>query len=319
MQPIRQHLRLIHNHNARKSAVVLCRCLVTRAVSPMTTRAATPSTTDRVPHLAAPDPTHASQAQHVRAVAHHLSQAGILKISLGFPDSESHYLTALITSLHKNHGHGLPITHSASRGWFWDVRPCPTTTTTTQIKTHQARSETMRDFPWHTDCSYEDAPPRFFALHVLRSDHCGGGTLSAMPVEPLTTLLAPTTTATLSRPEYRITIPPEFIKDPLRTSIVAPLLAGQSGTLIRFRGEIVTPLTGPAAAALDELRSVLKDSFVSALHLTAADLPAGSVVMLDNARWLHARNRILDPKRHLRRVRWHAVPFGMGMGVCHGV
>lgn len=101
-----------------------------------------------VPHLAASHLSCARQARHVRDVSQQLEQSGILKISLGFQDDNSHYLEHLIRSLHKHHGHQLPISHSATRGWFWDVRP---STTTFQTANHQARSETMEDFPWHTD------------------------------------------------------------------------------------------------------------------------------------------------------------------------
>lgn len=31
--------------------------------------------------------------------------------------------------------------------------------------------------------------------------------------------------------------------------------------------------------------------------------------MMDNERWLHARNEVKDPNRHLRRVRWDAREF----------
>ena len=98
----------------------------------------------------------------------------MLKLSLGFADEDSDYLKQLLVSLHKNHGHQLPIAHSATRGWFWDVRPSKTNF---QAGNHQARSETMNEFPWHTDCSYEDPPPRYFALQVLQHDRYGGGTL----------------------------------------------------------------------------------------------------------------------------------------------
>ncbi|KAB8213678.1 hypothetical protein BDV33DRAFT_184270 [Aspergillus novoparasiticus] len=270
-----------------------------------------------VPHLVAQDLASSQHLHHVRDVHNNLKDHGILKISLSFPDDKSQYLESLIVSLSKNHGHGLPITHSASRGWFWDVRPSETSF---QTENHQARSETMQEFPWHTDCSYEHAPPRFFALQVLQPDRYGGGTLSVMKIDRLSQFLSPTTKAALLEPEFQITIPPEFIKHPDQRHIVGSLFAidmqdqGPS-LMMRYRDEIVTPLSARAAAALKELKGALKDMEAlshSTLHLTAADLPERSIILLDNYRWLHARNGIKDPARHLRRVRWNAIPFANG-------
>ncbi|PYI04462.1 Clavaminate synthase-like protein [Aspergillus sclerotiicarbonarius CBS 121057] len=237
---------------------------------------------------------------------------GIVKVSLQFPDNQSRYLENLILSLCTHHGHGPPITHSASRGWFWDV--CPSTISS-QTPVHRARSETMQDFPWHTDCSYEAAPPQFFALHVLQHDRHGGGTLSAMKIAELARFLSPVTQTVLQQPEFQITIPPEFVKHPSETHIVGSILgirAEDNSLIMRFRGEIVEPLNPRAAAALRELKDALHEleaSSKSTLHLTATELPQGSIILLDNHRWLHARDSIKDPARHLRRVRWNAVPF----------
>lgn len=133
-----------------------------------------------VPHLAARDLSYPRHPRHVRDVSNHLREHGILKVSLAFPDDTSRYLQDLVHSLHRNHGYILPIAHSAARGWFWDVRP---NDTIVQSHNHQARSETMQDFPWHTDCSYEESPPGYFALQILQHDCQGGGTLSVMRID----------------------------------------------------------------------------------------------------------------------------------------
>ncbi|KAM3462033.1 hypothetical protein NHJ6243_004487 [Beauveria neobassiana] len=266
-----------------------------------------------VTNLLAPELSHSQKPDHVAAVAQRLEQDGILKITLGFPDQESRYLETLIRSLHANHNHRLPISHSATRGWFWDVRP---SADNFQTANHQARSETMEEFPWHTDCSYEYPPPRFFALQVLQPDRYGGGTLSVMSVARLSERLDAATLATLMRPEFRIAIPKEFIKDPtartwIRGSLVVADAQGRPG-LIRFREDIVTPLGPAAAAALERLKTALRRLAAqpqSTLHLSAKDLPARSIILIDNRRWLHARNEVTDPDRHLRRVRWDAAPF----------
>jgi alpha-ketoglutarate-dependent taurine dioxygenase len=263
-----------------------------------------------VPSLEASDLSYAQQLRHVNRVAEQLRQNGILKVSLKFPDPNSEYLERLLFSLHQQHRHQLPITHSAKQGWFWDIRPC---TEKFQAGNHQARSETMNEFPWHTDCSYEDPPPRYFALHVLQHDRCGGGTLSIMNVKCLSELLSPVTRSALSRAEYRVSIPPEFVKDPSRRFIVGSLLPANCGSAImRFREDLLTPLSLKASHALAELNKALKDTGAqphSTIHLSSEDLPNGSVILVDNRKWLHARNHINDPGRHLRRVRWDAIPF----------
>ncbi|KAI8948463.1 hypothetical protein F4801DRAFT_556985 [Xylaria longipes] len=265
-----------------------------------------------IPQLVAADLDHASQQHHVDNVYERLQQDGILKISLGFADPDSQYLKQLVLSLHQQHDHQLPISHSASRGWFWDVRPSKASF---QTANHQARSETMEKFPWHTDCSYEDLPPRYFALHVLQHDRRGGGTLSILNVQRLCESLSLSTRTSLMRQEYSIKIPLEFIKDTMQQRIVGSLMAiDQDGqpSMMRFRRDILTPLTEKASSALRELDISLEQARTqsqSTVHLTSSDIPAGSIILMDNRRWLHARNNINDPQRHLRRVRWDAVPF----------
>ncbi|KAL6915679.1 hypothetical protein ACHAPO_008106 [Fusarium lateritium] len=260
--------------------------------------------------LEAPSLSYAQHRDHVDRVSSQLERTGMLKISLGFQDDSSSYLKQLLVSLHKHHNHHLPISHSAKQGWFWDVRPSKTMF---QAGDHQARSETMELFPWHTDCSYEDPLPRYFALQVLQHDRYGGGTLSVMNVEKLNELLSPESKATLMSPEFRIEIPPEFIKDADRKHIIGSILKSNGeSTMIRFREDIVTPLTDRATLALKELREALMQQEVQAhttVHLKSSDLPKGSIILMDNRRWLHSRNDIKDPERHLRRVRWDACAF----------
>ncbi|KAI1409893.1 Clavaminate synthase-like protein [Hypoxylon sp. FL1857] len=265
-----------------------------------------------VPCLEAPTLNSARQTDHVREVSERLNQSGILKISLGFSDNDCKYLEMLLLSLHQHHGHQLPITHSASRGWFWDIRP---STTSFQTANCQARSETMKQFPWHTDCSFEDPPPRYFALQVLQPDRYGGGTLSILSVERLIKLLSPQSRAALMCPEYRITTPPEFVKDSTPQYIVGNLLMADKGGregVMRFRGDILEPLTERSVQALNELKQVLDGIGGQSdltVNLTSDDLPEKSIILIDNRRWLHSRTDVKDPERHLRRVRWDAVPF----------
>ncbi|TVY42070.1 hypothetical protein LSUB1_G001840, partial [Lachnellula subtilissima] len=236
--------------------------------------------------LEAPTLGISSDLAHVDFINSRLIADGILKIRLRFSDEKSQYLEQIIRQLHTNHGHGLPITHSASRGWFWDVRPTtPFQQSTTSASSSamptstQARSETMEDFPWHTD----------FLIAGYKY--------------------------TLSRPDFRIEVPPEFTKNRNERYIISSLLQEPSLTpmnpQLRFRQDIITPLTTNATKALQELKAGFNRIEVqkAILHLTPELLPKGSIILIDNRRWLHARNGVKDPKRHLRRVRWDAAPF----------
>ena len=129
-------------------------------------------------------------------------------------------------------------------------------------------------------------------------------------------LLSPAARAALVRPEYRFAVPPEFVKSDER-HIVGSVLGtdGSSRSIrLRFREEIITPLTTDAGVALQELKRMLRmpEANAETLHLTPAFLPRGSIILMDNRRWLHARNQVRDPNRHLRRVRWDARPFLAG-------
>ncbi|GFF28521.1 hypothetical protein IFM61606_10175 [Aspergillus udagawae] len=264
-----------------------------------------------LPHLVASTIDAARNPNHVREVDHHLQTLGILKVTLQAPDNQSRYLEHLVLSLHKSHGHGPPITHSSTRGWFWDVRP-NLAGMKLQSQEQAARSETMNEFPWHTDCSYEASPPRFFALHVLQPDQCGGGTLSVVDVANLLRLLSPSALQGLTLPEFLIKVPPEFRKGTTRSIVGCVLGTNDIGEPIRlrFREDILTPLTARAESSLTELKhALLQENSLSTLHLTPKDLPKGSVILMDNTRWLHGRSPVRDPARHLRRVRWDARPF----------
>ncbi|CAG8901127.1 unnamed protein product [Penicillium nalgiovense] len=232
-------------------------------------------TSSLVPLIDVGKPALASDVSHLRDVHETLDAKGVLQVQLGFNDENSTYLQSLISNLHKNHNHGLPITHSAERGWFWDVRLSPASF---QSHGHQARSETMFRFEWHTDCSYEEQPPRFFALQVLQPDRCGGGTLSVLNVDRLLSLLSPFAQRWLSSHNYKITVPPEFIKSAGTRHIVGNLLAvnpkGNPGSQLRFREDITIPLTLNASKALDELKEILySGAQEETLHLTPQNLP----------------------------------------------
>ena len=261
-----------------------------------------------IPRLAANRLEDSSQLAHTVKIASALRGPGLAIVDLGFPDADSEYLRRLVLSLGRYHSHGPPITHSATRGWFWDVKP-------KKRAGVQARSESSLDFPWHTDCSYESHPPQFFALHVLHADRYGGGTLSALNVSRALEKLKPRTFASLSRPEFRIKVPLEFAKG---VDNITECLVGkgeeESGVRIRYRADIIEPLSNDASDALGKLQQIFAvsgntDAQDVQVNLSPEVLPDNTIVLVDNGRWLHARNEVRDPERHLRRVRWGRQSF----------
>lgn len=136
----------------------------------------------------------------------------------------------------------------------------------------------MDEFPWHTDCSYENPPPRYFALHVLQPDRYGGGTLSVMSVQRLSKLLSEATKASLARPKYLIRTPPEFEKALRQQHIVGSIMvtdAEKQANVMRFREDILTPLSDRASAVLNKLKHAVQSAEArsySTLHLTPETL-----------------------------------------------
>ena len=264
-----------------------------------------------IPRIAANGPDDAYDSAHIATVNKALKGPGIAILDLGFRDADSQYLQNNVLSLGEKHKHGPPITHSATQGWFWDVKP-------KQISTcePQARSEGKLEFPWHTDCSYETRPPQFLALHVLRADRNGGGTLSVVNLDEVIRKIGPATLEVLSRPEFRIKVPTEF--DRGIDSIVGSLVSRSDSpaqTRIRFRADIIQPLTKDAESALDELNRLLGpggDVADIMINITPEHLPDNAIVLMDNGRWLHSRNEVKDGRRHLRRIRWDRRDFGSG-------
>ncbi|KAK6358804.1 hypothetical protein TWF730_008123 [Orbilia blumenaviensis] len=258
-------------------------------------------------------PSCGATASHVGEIQQSLEEHGVALVRLNFTDPASDYLVSLVKDgLHPMHGHGLPVDHSQKKGWLWDVKPIHGKIHSTNDPL--ARSETMHVFPWHTDCSFEANPPRHFALHVLHADRCGGGALSLVRTSDIVQELCEETISRLSVPEFVFAVPDEFDKGTSHTLVGALLDMSYGEPKLRFRRDIITPLTPEAALALEELDRALEDCQSSSGRslkkvMKAEDLPDGMVVVVDNAKWLHARSQVNDPERHLRRVRWNAQPF----------
>jgi len=258
-----------------------------------------------------------SFTDHVKPVQEALAKYGLAVVHLEFDDPKTTYMVSLIRSL------GKPLAHSNSRGILWDVRPV-------QLLDRDiaARSETMGYFPWHTvtesptlvqdcmhlllilmrqDCSFEHSPPRYFGLHILHSDRFGGGKLRLVRSDSLLSRLANSSLTTLQSPLYRFAVPKEFHKGV--DHIVGPIVSSDGQRKLRYRREIIQPLTEEAEKALAALDGMLGTLGEDGKVLGGDVMRDGTVVLVDNARWLHARSQISDTDRLLRRVRWGAEKF----------
>lgn len=197
------------------------------------------------------------------------------------PEEGRNWLASLVNRWGSLHGHD-----SAGR-LVWDVRVEPG---------GLARSQGMDEFSLHTDASFEDPPPRYVGLLVLRRDALGGGQSQWVSCAEVLQRVSPRCRADL-RLVRGLRVPAEFCKGSQR--IQGPLLCGQD--FMRYRREVVEADVPEFSAALQGERSSL-------------DLAEGSLLLLDNWRYLHGRSQILDPDRHLLRVRF----FGPEVPVIFG-
>jgi alpha-ketoglutarate-dependent taurine dioxygenase len=164
-------------------------------------------------------------------------------------------------------------------------------------------SLTMEPLPFHTDGAFEDPSPRYLAQYVVREDRFGGGETLLVEVASVLDRLSVETLGVLRSTAFRFYAPAEYNKGvPYRD---APILFGDG--LMRYRREIIDEdVCREAVSALDEL-----DAAIGAVEPLRLRLQSGTVLLLDNARFLHARTEVRDPERHLLRMRFScATPFG---------
>ena len=191
-------------------------------------------------------------------------------------------------------GWGLPHLHDAAGRQIWNVRRQPQ---------GRARSQGLDEFRLHTDASFEDPPPRYVALFVVTADARGGGCSLWVSAAEVLARLSSDSRLTLQE-DFRLRVPEEFYKD--RTFCMGPLHCPPD--LIRYRGEVVVAQPHQQQALAD-LELALQGSTHSLW------LPAGSLLLLDNWRFFHGRTPVLDPQRHLLRMRFFGPHVPPAFGV----
>ncbi len=161
------------------------------------------------------------------------------------------------------------------------------------------RSLTAKEFPVHTDGSFETPPPKFVALFCVEEDRLGGGETLFVDSGDILPLLSETTKETLKTEKFKLRIPHEFFKG--QDYKETPLL-DESGRL-RFRRDIIqVDDTAPhMVQAVEELDNLIN----SEKHAKPLMIRKGEIVVFDNSRYLHGRRKVEDNRRHLKRMWFH--------------
>ncbi|GFF23632.1 hypothetical protein IFM61606_08887 [Aspergillus udagawae] len=237
-----------------------------------------------------------------------LREYGIIAVELGFSDPQSQFMLQVVEAMGCS-----PDTHSSTQGALWDVTYRPTGVISQKTGGSVVSiSQSLGEFAWHTDGCFEVNPQRYFGLHILHPDKLGGGIFRVLAVDDLVKLLSPATIETLLNYEFELQVPPEFYKG--ATTTRHKLLSIEPNTaryLVRFRRDILAdpPSEDPAAnAAVAELNAILDKRDTVGQSFSEDVFKENVILLMDNARFLHCRTEIKDPRRFLRRIRFNGNP-----------
>jgi alpha-ketoglutarate-dependent taurine dioxygenase len=214
-----------------------------------------------------------------------LDREGMALIEAAPGDAEGHELRKIVGQL------GNAEQHDRLGRVVWHIRY-----DATAAARGATASLTMEPLPLHTDGAFEEPPPRYLAQYVVREDRFGGGETLLVEVAAILRRLSAETLNVLRSTRFRFCAPAEYDKGvPFRD---APILFGEG--LMRYRRKIIDEELCPEATwALDEL-----DAAIRAVEPQRLWLRSGAILLLDNARFLHARTEVRDPERHLLRMRF---------------
>ncbi|MCJ1287870.1 hypothetical protein MMC26_007222 [Xylographa opegraphella] len=253
----------------------------------------------------APTPEVGLYMKDMQALA--LKEHGIVGIELGFNDPDSHFMLKLVEAMGCT-----PDSHSSTQGALWDVTYRPEGTTGGNGDIAHSRSHSLGEFAWHTDGSYEPVPQRYFGFHILHPDKQGGGVFRVLKADDLISMLSPQAADILINTEFDIKVPAEFYRGVESNKGKLLELDDQTGRVyVRFRRDILPdpPSSDPAACeAVEELNRLLDQSEGLGTSVPNSVFKENTILLMDNARFLHMRTDIKDPKRWLRRVRFHGNP-----------
>ncbi len=214
---------------------------------------------------------------------------GIALISLGeTADSDGAEMKKIVEQL------GVAAIHDGHGTCIWDVRY--------DVNVDQetgTRSLTSKEFPLHTDGSFENPPPDFVALYCVQPDSNGGGETLFSDATMIRSCLSKEFLDVLRNHEFKLRVPAEFFKG---QDTVATTLLDSDGNF-RFRKDIIIldSCAPHIVQAVEELDRLIN----SPEHLQGIHLEKGQIVIFDNGRFFHGRRKINDKRRHLKRMWFH--------------
>lgn len=218
-----------------------------------------------------------------------LHDTGFLHLALSMPDSDGTTMRSIVEQI------GKVAVHDKNGTAMWDVHY--------DVSVDQevgTRSLTNKEFPMHTDGSFEEPPPDYVALYCVQHDQLGGGETLFINSSDVFNSLSSEARKTLQTHPYRMRVPAEFFKGQDISEVVILREDGR----FRFRHEIMLlddePL--PAVQAANELETIINEKCMP----RRINLKRGELIIFDNGRFFHGRTKIEDERRHLLRMWFHA-------------
>lgn len=216
-----------------------------------------------------------------------LYKYGICIFSLNYQDN-SFTFKQLIQNL------GILHAHNEKDSFIWNIK------ISRENKNEKQLTRSLKDyeFHFHTDCSYEENVPDYFALYVLHADQKMGGKNLIVDSKILLNSLSKKTLQVLQNFPVTIKVPHEFFKG--KNCIQACIIDANFN--IRFRREIIDldNLTFKQLKAIEELENLI----YSPQYSRRLTLKNDQILILNNKRFLHARTHVKDSRRHLQRIRF---------------
>jgi alpha-ketoglutarate-dependent taurine dioxygenase len=204
-----------------------------------------------------------------------LDKEGLLVIT---DCTSEHALEELISKL------GVCRSHNKTGAVAWDIAYKP------DASVDGARSHTMEEFLAHTDASFEISPPKYIGVYVVKEDSLGGGVSKIISFDNVLALLSEEDKIILKTKTFKIRVPMEFRKN--EEFIYGKLL---EINFSRYRRDCILD----DDAVLDRFdAAILKAKQVDFFMKT------NTLCIFNNWTVLHARTKIFDPTRHLKRIRF---------------
>lgn len=173
-----------------------------------------------------------------------------------------------------------------------------------------ARSHQSDEFATHTDASFETNPPRYFALGVQSVDKRGGGWSGFARIRDAVNQLSLEEYVILRRTKVRWEVPIEFRVDPsVEKHIFAPVLMSKNRGRVRSDVMDLSHLSEAIKLQFQHAYDKFYNFLTASCRKSSFLLPEGSIMFIDNQRFVHCRTAIQDQTRSLVRIRFDlAVP-----------